>query len=151
MKHIVFRILAGLVLLAAIAGIGFFAYTTGVAHGAALDVKPLVVDGQVQPPIPMYAHGMVFHHAMPLFGCFGLLIPLFLFFLALAAMRHLFWGPRWWGHHMHPMHGHGPWGEKGPWGEGMPPMFAEWHRRAHTEPSAADDPHRPDVSSEEKK
>ena len=132
MKHIAFRILAGLVLLAAIAGIGFFAYSAGVAHGTALDVKSLVVQGQAQPPIPMYGYQMGFHHIMPFFGCFGILIPLFLFFLAFAAMRHLFWGPGFgWRHRMH-MHGH--WGEKGRWAEDVPPMFAEWHRRAHGEP-----------------
>ena len=139
MKHIVFRILAGLVLLAAIAGIGFFAYNAGVVHGAALDLKPLMAEGQAQPPIFMHSYGMGFHHAMPFFGCFGILIPLFLFFLAFAAMRHLFWGPGHWGHHRMHMHGHGPWGEKGPWAEGVPPMFTEWHRRAHTDPPAADD------------
>ncbi len=135
MKHIAFRILAGLVLLAAIAGIGFFAYNTGVAHGAALDVKPLIVQGQ--PPVPMQPYVMGFHHVMPFFGCFGILIPLFLFFLAFAAMRHLFWGPGFgWRHRMH-MHSH--WGGRGSWDEGVPPMFAEWHRRAHTEPPAAED------------
>ncbi len=134
MKHIVFRILAGLVLLAAIGGIAFFAYNAGLAHGAALDLKPLIAEGQSQPqaPMPGYGfHGMVFQHTMPFFGfgCFGILIPLFLLFLAFAAMRHLFWGPRW-GRHMH-MHDR--------WGEGVPPMFAEWHRRAHADPPAADD------------
>ena len=139
MKHIVFRILAGLVLLAAIAGIGFFAYSAGLAHGAALDIKPLTVQAQSQPIAPIVGHGMMFHHTMPFFGfgCFGILIPLFLFFLAFAAMRHLFWGPGFgWKHHRHGMHGH--WGEKGPWGEGVPPMFAEWHRQAHAEPPTDD-------------
>jgi hypothetical protein len=139
MKHIVFRILAGLVLLAAIAGIGFFAYSAGVAHGTALDIKPIIVEAQNQPPVPVYGHRMAFHHGgMPFFGfgCFGILIPLFLFFIAFAAMRHLFWG--WepgfgWRHRMHAMH-HGHWHDKGPWNsEDVPPFFAEWHRRAHGE------------------
>jgi hypothetical protein len=144
MKHVAFRILAGLVLLAALAGIGFFAYSAGIAHGAALDIKQTIIQAEGQPQIPVYGHGMAhrmaFHHTMPFFGfgCFGLLVPLFLFFLAFAAMRHLFWG--WgpgfgWRHHMH-MHQRGPWGEKGPWGEGVPPFFAEWHRQAHGEPPA---------------
>ena len=146
MKHVVFRILAALVLLAAIAGIGFFAYSAGVAQGATIDVKPVIVQTEGQPQIPVYGHGMAFHHSMPFFGfgCFGLLIPLFLLFLAFAAMRHLFWG--WgpgfgWRHHMHRMHHmHGPWGEKGPWNhEDVPPFFAEWHRRAHGEPPVAGD------------
>ncbi len=131
-KHIVFRIIAGLVLLAAVAGIAFFAYNAGVLHGAALDIKALTTPAEGQ-PLPMYGHGMAFHHRFPAFGfgCFGILIPLFLVFLFFGAMRHLFWGPRWgWGHHMH---GHGPWGEGN-----VPPMFAEWHKRAHGEPPADD-------------
>jgi hypothetical protein len=85
----------------------------------------------------MYGYQMGFHHVMPFFGCFGILIPLFLFFLAFAAMRHLFWGPGFgWRHHMHM---HGRWGDKSRWGEDVPPMFAEWHRRAHGEAPAADD------------
>ena len=136
MKHIAFRILAGLVLLAAIGGIAFFAYNAGLAHGAALDLKPVIVQSETQPqaPMPGYGfHGMVFHHTMPFFGfgCFGILIPLFLLFLAFGAMRHLFWG--------HRLHVHGPWGHRGPWSEGVPPMFVEWHRRAHADPPAADD------------
>jgi hypothetical protein len=142
-KHIVFRILAGLVLLAAIAGIAFFAFNAGVVHGTALNVQaPAAVQPEKVPGAYPYGYGMPFHHPFPFFGfgCFGLLIPLFLLFLAFAAMRHMIWGPRW-GHHMHGMH-HGPWGDKGPWDEGVPPMFAEWHRRAHETPT--DDQTNPD-------
>jgi hypothetical protein len=137
-KHIVFRIVAGLVLLAALAGIAFFAYNAGLVHGAATNLTPAQIESQ---PLPPYGHGMVFHHVFPFFGfgCFGILVPLFLLFLAFAALRHLLWGPRW-GHHMY-MHGmHGHWGNKGPWGEGVPPMFVEWHKRAHGEPPAEDAP-----------
>jgi hypothetical protein len=137
-KHIVFRIVAGLVLLAALAGIAFFAYNAGVMHGAALDVKTITTPAEGQ-PFPFYGHGMMFHHTFPLFGfgCFGILIPIFLLFLAFAAMRHLLWGPRWgggWGHHRHGMHGR--WGDN----EGVPPMFAEWHKRAHGEPPTDEAP-----------
>ncbi len=60
------------------------------------------------------------------FGCIGLLIPLFLLFLAFGAFRRLMWGPRWGWHHMR----YGRWmGDEGE--AGLPPMFAEWHRRAH--------------------
>jgi hypothetical protein len=59
------------------------------------------------------------------FGFFGFLFPLAFLFLAFAALRFLFgrrrWGWRrgWVGH------------EYGPGGTGVPPMFEEWHRRAH--------------------
>jgi hypothetical protein len=128
-KNIVFRILAGIVLLAAIAGIAFFAFNAGLARGAALELPASAVQTGGQ-PVSFYGYGMPFFHPMPFFGfgCFGALIPLFLLFLAFGAARRMIWGPRWGWHHMH----HGPWGEKGPGSpDFVPPMFAEWHKRAH--------------------
>ena len=120
------RIVAGLVLLAAIAGIAFFAFQAGVANGSPVTIE--APSGQAVPsPMPYYGYGygMRFHHPFGFgFGCFGLLIPLFLFFLAMKAFRVMFWGPRW-GHHM------GHWGRR--WEGGAPPMFDEWHKRAHGE------------------
>ena len=119
-KHVVFRIVAGLVLLAAIAGIAFFAYQAGVTHGATADLQ-----------LPTPGNGVLFYphygmHPFMGFGFFGVLFAFFLLFLAFGAMRRLIWGPRWGMRHM----GHGPMGH-GPWGEGVHPMFAEMHRRAH--------------------
>jgi hypothetical protein len=123
------RILAGLVLIAAIAGITFFAYQAGVVHGSPITVQ--APNGQSQAaPYPYYGmpfygmHGAFFPFWG--FGCFAPLIALFLFFLALRAFRVLFWGPRWGGH----MHMHGPW-RHGWTEEGVPPMFKEMHDRAH--------------------
>ena len=125
-KNVVFRIVAGLVLLAAIAGIAFFAFNAGMARGAALDIQ-MPASGQ---PLPYY-YGMSFGYPHPFFGfgCFAPLIGLFLVFLAFGALRRMVWGPRWGWRHMH--HGRGPWGEKGPDGDFVPPMFAEMHRRMH--------------------
>jgi hypothetical protein len=121
------RIFAGLVLVAAIVGIAFFAYQAGVAHGSPVTIQ--APDGQSQTaPYPYYGmpFGFGMHRAFfPFFGfgCFGLLIPLLLFFIAMRAFRFMMWGPRW-GHRMH-MHGH--WhGE-----DGVHPMFKEMHDRAH--------------------
>jgi len=131
-KHIVFRIVAGLVLLAAIAGIAFLAYQAGVTHGAAANVQlPVTENG-----LPFYPHyGM---NPFMGFGFFGVLFGFFLLFLTFGAMRRLIWGPRWGMRHMHDRMGRGPMGH-GPWGEGVPPKFAEWHKRAHEEPAEKKD------------
>ncbi len=135
-ERIGLRIVSALVLIAVIAGIGMFAYRAGMAQGLATNVselpqfKDLPKDGV--PPIYRYdgygyGYGMPFHgaHFGFGFGIFGFLFTLFLFFVALRAMRFLFWGPRW-GHHG----GHG-WGK--PWEGSAPPMFDEWHKKAHGE------------------
>ncbi len=125
---IVFRIVATLVLIAAIAGIAYFAFNAGVAQGSPITLQS--PEGQTVPaPYPYFGYGwgMPFHPFGFGFGCFGPLIALFLLFIALKSFRLLFWGPRWgWGGHM----GHGPW--RHGWGEnGVPPMFEEWHRKMH--------------------
>ena len=124
---IVFRILAGLVLLAAIAGVAFFAFNAGVASHMQLPAAP---NGQTPyygyplwRPFPFFGFG---------FGCFGPLIALFLLFLAFRAFSFMFWGPGWGRmHHRGWRHG---WNEEG----GVPPMFREWHDRAHGQAPQAD-------------
>jgi hypothetical protein len=128
-----FRILAALVLIAAIAGIAFFAFRAGVAQGSPVTIE--APSGESVPaPYPYYGYGygMPFHRPFGFgygFGCFGPLLALFLLFIALRSFRFLFWGPRWgWGHHPH-----GPWGRR--WENGVPSMFEEWHKRAHNAPA----------------
>ena len=130
MKSITFRIIAGLVLLAAIAGIGFLAYNAGVARGTVVNL--LAAGAANAQPYPYFGYAMPFWGAFPFFGfgCFGPLLALFLIFLAFGAFRRLLWGPRWEWHRMYRR----PW--MGAEGEaGLPPFFQEWHRRAHGEPS----------------
>jgi len=137
-KSIGLRIVSALVLLAVVAGVGAFAFRSGMERGLATNVaelpqfKDLPKDGV--PPI-MYrydgfgrGYGMPFHrpHFGFGFGIFGFLFTLFLFFIALKALRVLFWGPRW-------GHMRGSWGRH--WEGGVPPMFEEWHKRAHGEPT----------------
>ena len=126
------RIVAALVLVAAIAGIAYFAFQAGVARGSPITME--APSGENVPaPVPYpyygYGYGMPFHRPWGFgFGFFGFLILLFLFFAALRAFRFLLWGPRWgWGHR------HGAWGRA--WEHGAPPMFEEWHKRAHGEKS----------------
>ena len=123
------RIVAALVLIAAVAGVAFFAYQAGVAQGSPITIQS--PSGEAAPlPYPYYGYGMPFHGPFGFgygFGCFGPLLVLFLVLIAFRAFRFALWGSRWgWGHH------HGPW--RHGWGEGgVPPMFEEWHKRAHGE------------------
>ena len=129
-RNIVFRIVSALILVAAIVGIGTFAFRAGFAQGAAADVQLPTGEGGAL-PYPYFGYGW-YPFVFPGFGFFGLLIPIFLFFLVIGAFRRLIWGPRWnW--HMHRRDWGSPMNGK-TWGEGVPPFFAEWHRRAHQSP-----------------
>lgn len=118
------RIVAALALVAAIAGIAFFAYQAGLTQGSPITLEAPSGQGV---PVPYPYFGMPYYRPWGFgFGCFGFLIVLFLFFFALKAFRMLLWGPRWgWGQH------HGPHGRG--WNGDVPPMFEEWHKRAHGE------------------
>jgi hypothetical protein len=116
------RIVSGLVLIAAIAAIGFFAYQAGIAQGSLIAIQ--APSGESVPALhPYYGYGIRPYH--PFAWGFGCLIPLFgvfLLVLALKSFRVMMWGPRWgWGGP------HGHWGERG-----VPSMIEEWHKRAHT-------------------
>jgi hypothetical protein len=124
------RIVSALILVAAIAAIGFFAFRAGVAQGSPVTIE--APSGQTVPavptPYPYYGYGMPFYHPFGFgFGCFAPLLALFLLFIALRSFRFLFWGPRWGWEHRH----HGPWGRH--WENGVPPMFEEWHKKVHGE------------------
>lgn len=124
------RIVAALVLIAAIAAIGFFAFQAGIAQGSPITVEaPSGESAPLPQPYYGYGYGMPFHRPWGFgFGCFGPILALFLLFLAFQAFRVMLWGPRWrWGHRG----GYGPWGRH--WENGVPPMFDEWHKRAHGE------------------
>ena len=129
-KSIIFRIVLALVLIGAMLGLGAFAFNAGLARGLAMSA-PAAAGEPLQPSYGFF--GMPYGRHFLGFGGFGLLgclVPLFLVFLFFLALRGLFWhGPRGWYGHMH----HGPWGMagKGDWSKGVPPMFDEWHQRAH--------------------
>ncbi len=128
--RIFWRVIAVLVILVALAGIGFYAYNAGIANGLAQKVT--AQGGQPVVPAAPYPY---YWHPFFGFGFLGCLIPLFLLFLIFGAVRALFWhGPMGWRRHYW-RHG-GPWG----WREGregedkdVPPFFEEWHKRAHGE------------------
>lgn len=127
MRHIFFRILAGLVLLAAIAGVGLLAYNAGVSHGQAISaITPSAQSGSTAYPIYPFWWPFPFFG----FGFFGLLAVIFLFFVAFGALRFALWGPRFGWRRWH--RGYGHWGERGSGEEfPIPPMMAEMHRRMH--------------------
>jgi hypothetical protein len=135
------RIVSALVLVAVIAGIAFFAFRAGIAPGSPITIQAPSGQSQTAPaPYPYYGYGygMPFHPWGPWgfgFGCFGPLLAFFLIFLAFRAFGFLFWGRHWgWGRRGM----YGPW--RHGWGEGgVPPMFEEWHKRAHN-PSAGSEP-----------
>ncbi len=134
--NLVFKFVAVFVLVAAIAGIAFFAFQAGVAKGSPVTIQAPSGETAAQAAPYYYGYGLPYRgHHMPFFGfgCFGLIIPIFLFFFAMKAMRMLFWG-----HHMHGHH-YGHWGRR--WENGAPPAFDEWHKKAHSEPS--DDAQKP--------
>jgi len=120
------RIIAALVLIAAVAGIAFFAFNAGVAQGVATKLP----QSATQPGNMPYAyHGAPFFWH-PFFGIFGFLIGLFLLFFVFRLISFIVFGPRWgWGGRMNRhMWRHG-------WSEGdVPPMVKEMHDRLHGNP-----------------
>ena len=103
--------LAGLLVLGLLAGVGIYTYNLGMAQGLAQAATAAAAPGTV-PMVPMYWRPWGFG-----FGFFPFFPFLFVFFL-FAAVRGLFWRRHRW---------YGPrWSEGG-----VPPMFEEWHRRAH--------------------
>ena len=133
------RILGVVLVLGLIAGAGAFGYQAGMAQG--ITQAPAVVkaiekaaeNGQVAPQM-MYPRSfgygyspMPFHHHGFFNPIGAICFSIFFLFLFLGAMKMLFFRRMMWnGSHMH-----GPWGRH--WEGGFPPMFNEWHKRAHGE------------------
>ena len=133
----IFRLIGVVLLLGLVTAGGFMAYKAGVAQGiaqapeVAAAIEKSAENGQVAPVPPMmygygYPHGYGFgypHHFNPLGAiCFSIFF-LFLFF---GAMKMLFFRRmrHGWGHQ-------GSWRKE--WEGNVPPMFDEWHKRAHGE------------------
>jgi hypothetical protein len=123
------------VLLLAVVGVtvGVFAYQAGVAQGLVTSGKVVIPDGGVG----VVPYG---YHMMPFYGGWGFgfgfvrcLFPLLGFFLLFSLLRLAFWRGGGWGRRGW---GHGGYGGYGPSGSNVPPMFDEWHKRAHGEPAA---------------
>jgi hypothetical protein len=139
-RRLVFGLLLAVLLLVGAAGIGAVAFNMGLAQGVA---QTGVAEGATQ--APLYARPFFYPRPFGFgFGIFGFLFTAFIVFLFFGLLRRVFWrGPMM-----------GPWafrGGPGHWDRehgGVPPMFGEWHRRAHAQgneaspasPSATDKP-----------
>jgi hypothetical protein len=123
--RILWRVLAAIVLIAAIVGIGFYAYNIGMTRGLA---QKLPVASAAVVPQPYLHFGHPFFGFG--FGLLGCLLPFFLLCLVFGSLRALFWHGPMGMRHMH----RGPWGWRDENSKEVPPFFAEWHRRAHAQP-----------------
>ena len=115
MNYRLIRLLvAAVLLIAAVAAIGSYTYQLGRARG-------IVESGRIA--APSGAPVALAYWPRPWgygFGFFPVFPLLFFLFFWVFVMRALFWSGRW---HR---------GYRGGWGShGVPPMFEEWHRRAH--------------------
>jgi hypothetical protein len=131
--RILFGIILALVLVALVAGAGWYAYNVGVARGLVMEtgsVPPLENGAPVPYSAPFgYYPYWGFHYPFGFgFGLLGCLVPLLFLFLFFGLFRFLFWRPRW-----------GWDGRHGGWdparGE-IPPRIKEWHRQLHEEERA---------------
>jgi hypothetical protein len=120
--RILWRVLVVIVLIAAILGIGVYAYNVGIAQGLAQKVQVQAAP-PVQIPLMYYGHPFIGFG----FGLLGCLIPLFLLFLIFGSLRFLFWRGSMGMGHMH----HRRWNWQDENSKDVPPFFAEWHHRAH--------------------
>ena len=139
---IVLRVIGFLLLAALIIGGGAMVYRAGMAQG--ISQSPAVATAIVQSaengqpvPVPPMMYGRPYGYGYPMYGHHGFFFPfgaicgsIFFLFLIFGLMKLVFFGGMrhrgWEGHK------HGPWGRN--WGNGVPPMFEEWHKRAHGEP-----------------
>ncbi len=137
-RRVVLGILLVLVVIVGALAVGGVGYQLGVSQGLA--TNPSLTAPQGSGTVP-YVYGVPYFFHGPWgwgwgFGFLQCLFPLFIFLLIFLLIRGLVWrgGMGWrrgWGGH-----GYGPGGQDfGPGGQGVPPMFAEWHKRAHGEPS----------------
>lgn len=138
-----FRILLGFVLallvVGAVAGIGWTAYNAGVAQGFVESGKMVAptTNGTVVPVAPFGFYGPYgFHRPFGFgFGLIGCLVPLLFFVLIFGMFRFMFSSRRGYG-----------WG--GPWMRGgwdpaqgdIPPRVQELHRKLHEQEGTSQPP-----------
>jgi amino acid transporter len=121
----IWRAVLGVVLVALLVGVAAQVYEVGVAQGVAQGAQVAAAQpGVAQPgvaPYPYYGYGPFYRPWGFGFGFLHLLFPILFLLLIFGVLRGLFWGGRhrWGGHN------------GGDWSQRVPPMFEDWHRRAH--------------------
>jgi hypothetical protein len=115
-----FRLLFGLVVVAAIVGAGMYGYNLGIAHGIVERGAAAVAAPGGAVPVVIWPRPWGFG-----FGFFPFFPLLFILFWVFAA-RALFWRGAWRGAYRGRACGYG----------GVPPAFEEWHRQAHARSEA---------------
>ncbi len=150
---LVFRVIGALLLVGLVAVGGFMAFKAGEVNGisqapaVATAIAKSAESGQPAniPPM-MYGHEyggygygpgypMMYGHHFGFFPLGGICFSIFFLFLFFGLLRMIFFRRmgHGWGHHRH----HGPWGKD--WEGGVPPMFNDWHKRAHGEQPKEED------------
>jgi hypothetical protein len=136
-----------LLVIGLVVGGGAMAYKAGFAQGVAQApavakaIEKAAESGQGAPVPPMmygngYGYGYYpqpygYHHGFSPFG--AICGSIFFLFLFLGFMKMMFFRGMHHGGH----HGHGTWGKR--CDDGVPPMFNEWHKRAHKVPAEGDE------------
>jgi hypothetical protein len=102
--------------------IGYGAYHYGFSQGVASSPQVAAAIRDSGPGGYLYAYP--WHHGPFGFGFFPF-FPFFAIFICFLIARLIFWG--------------GPWGRHRGWygPDRVPPMFDDWHRRAHQEGKSA--------------
>ena len=138
---IVLRVVGFLLLIALIIGGGAMVYRAGMAQG--VSQSPAVATAIAQSaesgqpaPVPPMMYGRPYRYGYPMYGPHAMFFPfgaicgsIFFLFLIFGLMKLVFFGGV--RHRGGEGRHHGPWGRH--WENGVPPMFEEWHKRAHGE------------------
>ena len=155
-RRVVAAVVLVIVLIVAAVAVGGIGYRIGVMQGLSANPALVAPQGSGGAPVVPFAYRAPFFYGGPWgwgggFGFLGCLFPLLGFLLIFFLIRAMFWhgGGGWrrgwggWGGH-----GYGPGGQDfGPGGQGVPPMFAEWHNRAHGNPATPQQPQGPSAES----
>jgi hypothetical protein len=125
MGRYAYRWLFGLAMLVAFAGVGFYSYNLGLAHGVAESTRIVASPGGTVPVVAYY-WPRPWGFGFGFFPFFPLLFILFWIFV----LRGIFWRGAAWRRGYGYGYGYGC----GP--GSVPPAFDEWHRRAHAQQDA---------------